>query len=104
MATGFSDQGSQSEGTRCHDGALRFWVRENSSTFARDTKDERKAGIGDHRKTNSSTNVFDVTRDLVIRHHTYIDLIQGFVVMKSGIPVAGEATAHDRAEDVGVAC
>src|SRR5437588_749560 len=63
----------------------------------------KKPGFAGSPQTNWSTNVFDVTRDLVIRHHTYIDLIQGFVVMKSGIPVAGEATAHDRAEDVGAA-
>jgi hypothetical protein len=66
---------------------------------------ERKAGIlRITAKTNSSTDVFDVTRDLVIRHHTYLDLIQCLIVMKSGIPVAGEAATHDRAEDVGVAC
>src|SRR5205814_9861355 len=61
-------------------------------------------GFGDRRKTNSSTNVFDVTRDLVIRHHTYLDLIECLVVMNAGIPVTGEATTHDRAEDVDVAC
>src|SRR4029450_5555772 len=55
-------------------------------------------------QTNSLTNVFDVTRDLVIRHHTDLDLIERLVVMKCGIPVTGEATTYDRAEDVGVAC
>jgi hypothetical protein len=79
-------------------------TRPDPSTFARDTKDERKRGLGDHRKTKSSTNVFDVTRDLVIRHHTDLDLIECLVVMKSGIPVTGEAATHDRAEDVDVAC
>jgi len=61
-------------------------------------------GFTDHRKTNSSTNVFDVTRDLVIRHYTDLDLIECLVVMKCGIPVTGEATTHDGAEDVDVAC
>src|SRR5205814_3964644 len=61
-------------------------------------------GFVDRHKMNSSTNVFDVTRDLVIRHHTYLDLIECLVVMNAGIPVTGEATAHDRAEDVDVAC
>jgi hypothetical protein len=79
-------------------------TRPDPSTFARDTKDERKRGLEDHRKTKSSTNVFDVTRDLVIRHYTDLDLIESLVVMKCGIPVTGEATTHDRAEDVGVAC
>ena len=63
-----------------------------------------KRGLADRPKTNSSTNVFDVTGDLVIRHHTYLDLIQGLVVMKSGIPVTGEVTTHDRAEDIDVTC
>src|SRR6476659_8107518 len=56
------------------------------------------------RKTNSSTNVFDVTHDLVICHHAYINLIQCLIVMKSGISITGKATTHDCAEDVGVAC
>src|ERR1700730_4381514 len=66
------------------------------------TRNERKAGICESPQTISSTSVFDVTHDLVIRHHTYIDSIQCFVVMKSGISVTREATTHDRAEDVGV--
>jgi hypothetical protein len=65
---------------------------------------EGKVRICGSPKTNSSTNVFDVTGDLVIRHHTYLDLIQGLVVMKSGISVTGEATTHDRAEDIDVTC
>src|SRR5438105_10155342 len=65
---------------------------------------ERKGRFADRRKTNSSTNVFDVTRNLVIRHHTYLGLIQCLVVMKCGISVTGEATTHDCAKDVGVAC
>src|SRR2546423_4925464 len=62
---------------------------------------KRRAGQID-RSTNASTNVFDVTHHLVICHHANIDLVQCLVVMKSGISVAGEATSHDRAEDVGV--
>src|SRR5438477_2947532 len=53
---------------------------------------------------NSSTNVFDVTHDLVICHHAYIDLIKCLIVMKSGISVTRKATTHDCAEDVGVTC
>src|SRR6266516_7839362 len=79
--------------------------RPDPSTFARDDEGSEEAGIGgNHRKTKSSTNVFDVTRNLVIRHHTYLDLIECLVVMKCGIPVTGEATTHNRAEDVDVAC
>src|SRR6267143_1477956 len=64
---------------------------------------KRRAGQID-RSTNASTNVFDVTHDLVICHHAYIHLIQCLVVMKSGISVTGKATTHDCAEDVGVTC
>ncbi len=64
---------------------------------------DEKAAILKSPRCGSSADVFDITRDLVIRHHTYLDLIKRFVVMKSSISVTGEATTHDRAEDVDVA-
>lgn len=67
---------------------------------------DEKAAILKSPRCGSSADVFDVARDLVIRHHAHVDIVQGFVVMKSGIPapasITGKAATNDRAEEVGI--